>query len=87
MNKTVQKTKLLPGLSTSIRDMSVPIEATRNSNNNESSEHDNWDNIGDVDVYIWRCKLVVRLSYLMVTNIHRSCCKCPGLHQTKGAPN
>jgi len=47
--------------------MSVPIEATRKSNNNVSSEHDNWDIIGDVDVYIWRCKLVVRLSYLMLT--------------------
>ena len=52
MNKTVQKTKFLPGLSKSIRDMSVPIEATRNSNNNESNGHDNWDSIGDVDVYI-----------------------------------
>ena len=66
MNKTVQKTKLLPGLSTSIRDMSVPLEASRNSNNKESSGHDNWDSIGgDVAVYVWRCKLVVRLSRLI----------------------
>jgi len=79
------ETKLLPGLSTSIQDMSVPLEVTHNSN--KYSGHDDWDNIGgDVDVYIWRCKLVVRLSCLMVASIHRSRDKCPGLHQTKEHP-
>ena len=58
----------LPGISTCIRGMSVPLEVTRNSNNKEVfHEHENWpwDSIGgNVDFYVWRCKTVVRLCRL-----------------------
>ena len=42
---------------------------THNSNNKEICGHDNWDSIGgDVDVYIWRCKLVRTISYTRGTS-------------------